>query len=380
MCASPLSFLRAGPPPPKLALLPDSMFFTRTVLVAAGATPAEVAAQVELALEALSPFPVTQLYHGHFWKPGGERAFAFAAYRRRFTSEQTATWAGAELVLPTFAATFGAEVAPATTLVLVAPEGLTGVHWESGAMPAKVIFRPLAPEATDEDRARTREELLRAIGGSKSVIDLPTPPVAKAKRSDDELVFQSGGFVSNLPAAVASTMDVRDKAQLAQLRQAQLRDLWMWRTALGCAAALLLFLVGEFALLGGNNIWQKARLAKVKAERPAVEKVRNDQNFVARLEELATRRLLPFEMITIVSGKKPEGIQFTRTTTSGLDTLIIEGQTANAAELIAYKNALLSDPACDKAISKEGTGNNMTTFTLTVTFKPGALKPTTPAT
>src|SRR6266700_455975 len=114
MCASLIDFIRAGPPPPKVVLLPDGMFFTRALPIAAGATAAEVTGQVELALEALSPFPLTQLYYGYYWKPGSERAFAFAAYRRRFTAEQSDTWAGAELVLPTFAAVFGAEVAPAT--------------------------------------------------------------------------------------------------------------------------------------------------------------------------------------------------------------------------------------------------------------------------
>src|SRR5438874_170651 len=100
MCASLLSFLRSGPPPPKVALLPDALFFTRAVAIAAGATSAEAAAQVELALEALSPFPLAQLYYGSFWVPGAEHAFVFAAYRRRFTAEQTAAWTEAEYVLP----------------------------------------------------------------------------------------------------------------------------------------------------------------------------------------------------------------------------------------------------------------------------------------
>ena len=101
--ASLLSFLRAGPPPPRVALLPDSAFFTRTIPVPEGATPAEVAAAVELGLEAASPFPLAQLYHGWYWRPSSPHAFAFAAYRRRFSADEVATWADAELVLPAFA-------------------------------------------------------------------------------------------------------------------------------------------------------------------------------------------------------------------------------------------------------------------------------------
>ena len=115
--SSPLSLLRAGPPPPKVALLPDSAFFTRVVGVTAGASPAEAVSQIELALEGLAPFPLSQLYYGWFWRPGTETALLFAAYRRRFTAEQVAEWEGAELVLPAFAAALGAEVEPATTLL-----------------------------------------------------------------------------------------------------------------------------------------------------------------------------------------------------------------------------------------------------------------------
>ena len=94
MCASPLSLLRAGPPPPKVAFLPDALFFTRSVPVTKDATPTEAAAQAELALEGLSPFPLAQLYYGWFWVPGAERALVFGSYRRRFTTEQSAAWEG----------------------------------------------------------------------------------------------------------------------------------------------------------------------------------------------------------------------------------------------------------------------------------------------
>jgi hypothetical protein len=88
MSDSPFKFLRAGPPPPKVSLLPDALFFTRTIPIAADTPAAEVAAQVELALESLAPFPVAQLYHGYYFPPGASAALVFAAYRRRFTAEQ----------------------------------------------------------------------------------------------------------------------------------------------------------------------------------------------------------------------------------------------------------------------------------------------------
>src|SRR5947209_14253623 len=115
MSASPLRLLRAGPPPPKIVLLPDGMFFSRAVPISANATQAEATQQVELALEAVSPFPLNQLYYGWYWVPGAAHAFVYAAYRRRFTTDQTSSWSDAELVIPGAEEVFGGQVQPGTT-------------------------------------------------------------------------------------------------------------------------------------------------------------------------------------------------------------------------------------------------------------------------
>src|SRR4051812_49370173 len=208
---SSLRLIPAGPPPPKVALLPDALFFTRSVPIAAGATPAEAAAQVELALEAMSPFPLAQLYYGWFWAPGVDHAFVFAAYRRRFTTDQTADWGNSELVAPAFCAVLGAEVGPSTTIVLNAADSVTAVYWDAPPVPAKVLVRTLEPETTDEARAQVREELLRAVGGSRTIIDVQAPLVAESTRDDSEMLFRSGDFQSTVPTSTAQFLDVRDK-------------------------------------------------------------------------------------------------------------------------------------------------------------------------
>ncbi len=383
MCASPFGFLRAGPPPPKVALLPDAMFFTRAVPITAGASAAEAASQVELALEGIAPFPLAQLYYGWFWLPGAESALVFAAYRRRFTTDQAADWDGAELVLPSFAAVLGATVEPATTMILHRDDGLTAVHWVTPSVPAKVLFTPLLPEATDEERARAREELLRELGGSKTIIDLTEPVTADPARSDGELVFRSGDFVSQVPASAASALDVRDKAELAALRNARKRDVILWRVALGSVAALLLLAIGEVGLFAGQQ-WQKVRVREANAKKPIVDKITSLQELANRVDEIATKRLLPIEMVLAAAEAKPEEIVFTRATadrTRGLYTLIVEGTTANAAQINVYEAAVRALPSVKSAFAAIGRmANDRTNFTLTVEFKPDSLKPQTATT
>jgi len=371
-----LTLFQTGAPAPKVALLPDALFFTRAFPVAAGATPAEAAVQAELALEGLSPFPAGQLYHGYFWVRGAERVLVFAAYRRRLTREQLTEWEGAKLVLPVFATLLGLELKPATTLLVPSAEGLTAIHWDSGAVPAAVIFRPLGPEATDADRARVKDELLRLAGGSKQMVELAGPPVAEASdRRGDEFVFRADAQVSRLPAASAAGMDVRDKAELAALRRAQARDLTLWRIFMGSLATVGLMLLGLLALAGGG-LWQKTREAKVAAQQPVVDQIMTAQSLATRTNELSTKRLLPLEMISIASERKPAVIQFLRATTGGLYTLTVDAQTTSPNDVAAFRSALSELPACEKVeVRDQRTRDNLMTFSLVITFKPEALKP-----
>lgn len=382
MCASPLRLLRAGPPPPKVALLPDGLFFTRAVPVTPGATPAEAATQAELALEAASPFPLAQLYYGWFWRPGAELAFVFAAYRRRFTSEQTGPWGEAELVLPAFAAVLGAEVEPATTIVLTSPEEVTAVHWATSAAPSQVVVQPILPDASDEDRARLRENLLRELAGSRKVIDLPSPLAPVGASGDDELIFRSGDFEARLPAATAAALDVRDKGELAARRAARSRDVVMWRVALGALAALVLLGVGELALIGGRA-WEKVRVRQYTVQKPVVDKIESVHELTSRIDDLATKRLLPMEMMSEIVGefldRKPADILFNRVSAAqnvGLYTLVIEGRTNTPAQVNAYETVVKNLPSVQSAEAKfVQVTSDRATFTLTVVFKPNTLKP-----
>ncbi len=377
MCASPLSLLRAGPPPPKVALLPDAMFFTRAVPIAPGASPAEAASQVELALESVSPFPLTQLYYGWFWVPGAESAFVFAAYRRRFTTDQASEWGDAELVLPSFGAVLGAKVEPATTVLLTGAEGITAVHWASGPVPAKVLFAPVEPEAAEEDRARVREELLRSIGGSKTVVDLASPVTADAAGSDREVVFRSGDFVSEVPATTAAALDVRDKADLAALRNARKRDVLLWRVVIGLVAAIVLLGLGELALVGGRQ-WLGLRNKQYVAQKPLVDKVMSLHELANRIDDIATKRLMPIEMVIAAAVAKPGEVVFSSAQTErsrGLYTLVVRAYTTNSAQVNAYEAALRALPSVQEANATiERMSNDRTNFVMTVVFKPEALK------
>ena len=380
MTLSLLKILRAGPPPPKVVLLPDALFFTRSIAVPPGSTLAEVTGQVEVALETLSPFPPAQLYHGFYWPAGADRAFVFAAYRRRFTSEQLAGWDGAELVLPSVAALLGGDIKPNTTMVVPSDEGFTAVYWDESPVPAKVVFRAMQPDATDADRTRAQEQLFSAAPRSRQIV-LTAPPVPVTSVSDRDLVFNAESFTSRLPAAQAGALDVRDKTALAAMRRARKRDLALWRGFLGLIAMMLILGLAEFGLVAAG-VWQKNLLAQVNAQRPVVEKVMMAQQVTTRINELSTKRLLPFEMIGMAMEARPKTptgdstVQFVRASTVNLYELNVDAKSTSPTAPSAYQAALTALPAVEKVEMREQKAiDTGISFTVAVTFRAAAIKP-----
>lgn len=375
-----VQFLKSGPPPARIALLPDNRFFVRTVPVSAGTAPADVPAQIELALEGLSPFPPAQLYHGHHWIPGSPHALVFGCYRKRFTTDQHASWADAVLVAPTFAAFLAVPHEPATTLVFPSAEGLTAIHWEDGAVPVRVVCAPVPAEADEDTRTRIHEELLRAAGACRKVIDVPAAPVPAASTDEKHFAFAAGTFTCSLPTAVAQALDVRDRDELAAFRKQARNDLWLWRAASGSVAALLVLGLLQLGIVTLGARWDTSLQLTITQQRPIVKEITDKEDLARNVEERDTKMLLPLEMATVIGALPQRGsIVFTRSTVNLTESpyvITLVCQTQNSPEVELFKSAIENLPTVDRVvITQPKTTNGRTDFTLTVTFKPDAIKP-----
>ncbi len=382
--SNPLSSLKRflpAPPPRKVVVLPNALFFVRAVPVAGSAVAADVAGQVELALEVIAPFPIAQLYYGYHWKPGATHALVFAAYRKRFTSDDVEAWAGAEAIIPEFAASLGEASVAGTTLVVSGADSLTAIHYgDASGVPTQVRVESLSAEATEAERATVRDALLKPLGGTITVVEIGGTPQLDQESPQGEFVFRAGAASAHFTATEIESLDVRDKAELAARRRAHARDIILWRTFLGSAAAIALALFLELALVG-SGLWQKQRLAVIARQSPVVNTIMTSQSLATRIDELSTKRLMPFEMLAVLNSKRPQTIQFMRTVTSGLYKLEVEAQTSSSADINVYRAALNDLPECEKAeVLDPRSRDGVSTFRLVVTFKPDAFKPETEAT
>lgn len=375
MSFSSLQRFLPAPPARHVVVLADDHFFVRAVPVTEGALAADVAAQAELAVESLAPFPLAHLYYGHHWVPGAVHALVYAAYRKRFTSDEVEAWFSAEIVVPSFVTLLGQTDAPAPATVWIVPgaTGLTGVYFaDASGVPAQVRVVPLGEEATEAERAEVREALLGTFPEKGQIVDFDAAPRFDEASPQGEFVFRAGSRVVNLNATNAGPLDVRDKNDLAARRRAAARDVILWRSLVGALAAIGLAAILELALVGGS-IWQQQRLALQAKQTPVVEGIMTSQALATRIDELSTKRLRPFEMLALVNTVRPRTILFARTATSGLSKLEVDAKTASSGDIDVFRSALNKLPGCEKAeVLDPRTRDGLSTFRLVVTFKPDA--------
>ncbi|HET7535482.1 MAG TPA: hypothetical protein VFJ90_03455, partial [Candidatus Didemnitutus sp.] len=136
--------------------------------------------------------------------------------------------------------------------------------------------------------------------------------------------------------------------------------------------------LGASALLDLGNFAGGALLKRQRAIQEqvavAVRKIETAQTLSARIEEMAQRRLQPFEMMAVINAPRPDAIRYTRCATNGQNSLEIEAQTSNASSVGVYETALRAIPALARVEIRDlRLREGVTTFQLSVTFKPGAL-------
>lgn len=368
-----------GTIPAKVALLPDSCFFVRSLSLLSEEGAPSVEEQVRLSLEAISPFPISQLFLGHKTDEKGTRAFVYAAYRRRFSTDEVANWEGLDWVVPRFATLLNYPARAGTAVVYSDGDTLSLVHWNEAGLPAQVLTQALPADLEDAQRDALVEALLTQVQPVYHVVRLDFPPTVESVSDSGVLSLAAGAQCYEMTEAEGLVSDIRSDETIEGLvRGRKLNDL-LWKGVLALVAVFGLCFLGEGALLGLAAL-QRTQTEQIVAQRPQVEKIESSQALAFRIEELATKRLLPFEMITLIHSKKPPTVQFLTTTAGvappGINALRIEALTGDPTDLSAFKAALEQAPeVASVEVSDQKSRDRKTSFTMLVHFQPAALKP-----
>lgn len=229
---------------------------------------------------------------------------------------------------------------------------------------------PLIPDLTEDEEAETTadpvestsNEVAEEVDGEASEEE---PPVAQ-------------GPTRAIPLADLWTMDIRDPDFLAGRKQSVRIDTFIWRGILGIAAALMILFAGEVLLVSGKMFLgvMDGLTARHQGE---VERIEGRQQIVERLAEFDRSNLIPFEMLGAINAPRPRSVWFTRLGTEGLNSLVIAAATRNVSDVNQYEASLRALPEVQGVeVRNLQPRDDGTTFTLVVTFLPGAFEAALP--
>ena len=373
---SPLSRLFKDAKPQEAAMLPGNRFFVRRLTVEGEDFPG----QVNLALEAISPFPLEQMLVGFVTSADGKQVLAYAAHRRRFTAEESFAWPEDCQVVPEFLALCGHRPTADAIIVHRGDERLTALAWKAGdELPLAIVVAELA----DADEAGiAREAAARADLPADVAVENVTGAISGSIVEGDLVLKREGNGTFTIPKNGLDDSDIRDSDFLAERRKKERLNLILWNAARLGAAVIVVSLILDLA---GMVVGMRSSSLEAanEARRPVVEDIEASQAITSRILELGVKRLLPIEMLALVNEKRPATVEFTniqcelkkaKDSTIAKPMMTVDAKTPNAGDISDFLKAVQAMPEVEAATNSEPrVRETSTTFRIEITFKQAVL-------
>ena len=349
-------------------ILPGNRFFTRTIAL----ETTDANAEVSLAMEALSPFPAEHMLMGFVVSADGKQALAYAAHRRRFTTEESFAWPDHCQVIPEFLALCGQRPEKAGVLIHVGDERLTALAWaDTGELP--VATMSINRDETQLD-ALAAEIIGRAGLPDETNVRTLNDPI-QAELTESQLTLHCGKDAPYiLNKSQLDQADIRDADFLAERRKKEQFNHFLWN---GARVAMLVLGVALLLEVGAGFItWRANALgASTESRRPLIQEIESAQALSARITDLSTQSPMPLEMLALANQQRPATVDFQRINCKTNNAIEVEARTSNASDITSFERALKELPEVISVASRDiRARDTLTTFTFVITFKPEALR------
>ena len=384
-------------------LVPGNWFVSRAFSLPEGLRAKEIEEFAELSVEEISPFNLEQMHWGYFHNDETARIFIYAAYDVKLRKDM-ADSESYDYAFPDFAQTFGLRFEEPTLVFLLHDFTLCGILLPANDfVPQTIVGITLDEEFTDEDLVAAKEVVTRRV--ETQVNRSLEPTLAEPVSNFNEVVvsdrvnirdweydeakgkpslrliskYESGDpwevSISSTPQLWA--MDVRKSEAKESLVKRQGWTLWYWRASLLVLLLFLLLAVAEIGLVMLTK-WYQRELEVALALQPQAEEVQQKADILAKINQITTNQLLPFEMLDVVNQLRPSTIYFTRFSTEGGNAIRVDAVGLPNSNINAFEEALREDPYISNVeISNNQVRNNLSSFRLRVEFKQGGLQPQT---
>lgn len=383
-------------------LVPGNWFVSRAFSVPEELKAKELEGFAELSVEEMSPFNLEQLNWGYFFGEESNRIFIYAAFDQKLRRDLVES-DQYDYAFPDFAQSFGLRFDRPTLFFLLHESTLTGILLPvNDPVPQTVVGITLDPEFSSTDLESAKAMITERVAGQVARQSEPTlaNPVSEFSEVDvlDLIYRRNWEFKENkakpsiqltpygdyvgapMNVAIRSSsklwaMDVRKADAKEQLVKKHGWTLWYWRATL---IVFLLFFLLAFAEVGlfALNKWNASRLLIALEKRPLAEEVEQKSNILAKINQITTNQLLPFQMLDVVNQYRPDSVYLTRFLAEGGNAIQVEAVGLPTSDINGFQEALREDEIISSVtISNNRVANNKSSFRLRVEFKPGALEP-----
>ena len=350
------------------ALLPGNRFFVRLIEL----EPDNIASQVSLAIETVSPFPSEQMLMGYVTSADNKWALAYAAHRRRFTPEESFAWPDDCQVVPEFLALLGQRPEKGGILVHEGEDLLTALAWNENQPLPKCV---LVVDKKDSSVALLTKEIIERTGLPSTTPVITTTGELSSDRNDSQLILNCNkGKPFQLSSNQLDNADIRDADFLSTRRKKERVNKLLWNTARVAVGIIVLSFVFEISAFLIN--WRSNNLRLINESRQsAVQEIESAQAISARITDMNTKAPLPLEMLAVANEYRPATVDFQRVSCKNNTQLEIEARTTNASDVYAFEKSLKERSEISFVATKDMRArDNFTTFSVTITFKPDALR------
>ncbi len=385
--------------------VPGNWFVNRSFSLPGELRARELQDYVELRVEELSPFNVEQLHWGYTYSDESERIFVYAAFDQNLRAPM-ADADSADHVFPDFAQTFGLKFEQPTLIFLLhedrlsgvllptadpVPQSVAGIHLQDEEITSEVLAQAKARiiQRIQQQLARLKESTQADPVTDFQDVDILDAVYVRNWDADDNQDHSTIELIprgeeagapckGSLPAASRLwERDIRKPVIKELLVKKEKWTLWLWRSSV--AVTLLFILLGllEGGLLGLKK-WYGHELQVASALQPQAAVVERKGDILAKINQITTSQLLPFEMLDAINQVRPTNIYFTRFIAESSNALQIEAISTNSGEVEGFEESLNELGFLSGVeISNLRDANNRSTFRLRVEFKQGALEPQT---
>jgi len=350
------------------ALLPGNRFFVRLIEL----EPDNIASQVSLAIETVSPFPSEQMLMGYITSADNKWALAYAAHRRRFTPEESFAWPDDCQVVPEFLALLGQRPEKGGILIHEGEDLLTALAWNENQPLPKCV---LVVDKKDSSVDLLTKEIIERTGLPSTTPVITTTGELSSDRNDSQLILNCNkGKPFQLSSNQLDNADIRDADFLSTRRKKERVNKLLWNTARVAVGIIIVSFVFEISAFLIN--WRSNNLRLINESRQsAIQEIESAQAISARITDMNTKAPLPLEMLAVANEYRPATVDFQRVSCKNNTQLEIEARTTNASDVYAFEKSLKERSEISFVATKDMRArDNFTTFSVTITFKPESLR------